>query len=114
MSKSKASANRSILEWAKTLDSSESFQQSGNSSSHYDSQDLYSSGTEDAADDHDGDSEHMISGSSQPDHEDDHIMLDTSAEDAFERPSKNASNSVIPGSPHQPLLAVFLKGHLAM
>ena len=70
---------------------------------------MYSSGIEDAADDHDGDSEHMISGSSQPDHEDHHIMLDTSAEDAFERPSKNAGDSVIPGSPHQPLLAVFPK-----
>ena len=104
MSKSKASANSSILEWAKTVDSNESSQQSGNSStSHYDSQDLYSSGTEDAADDHDDDSEHMVSGSSQPDHEDHHIMLDTSAEDAFKRPSKNAGDSVILRSPHQPL-----------
>ena len=32
-----------------------------------------------------------------------------SAEDAFERPSKNAGDSVIPGSPHQPPLAVFPK-----
>ena len=70
---------------------------------------MYSSGTADAADDHDGDSEHMISGSSQPDREDDYIMLDTFAEDAFERPSKNVGDSVIPGSPHQALLAVFPK-----
>ena len=76
---------------------------------HYGSQDLYSSGTEDAADDDDDDSEHMISGSSQPNHEDEHIMFDTSAEDAFERPAKNAGDSVIPGSPYQPLLAVFPK-----
>ena len=40
--------------------------------------------------------EHMISGSSQPDCEDDHIMLDTPAEDAFETSSKNAGDSVIP------------------
>lgn len=50
MSKSKTSgsANRTILEWAKTAERS---QQSGNSSSHYDSQDMFFSNTEDAADD---------------------------------------------------------------
>ena len=37
MAKLKSSANRSILEWAETVESSESSQQSGNSPSHYDS-----------------------------------------------------------------------------
>jgi len=98
MAKSKSSANRSILEWAKTVESSESSQQSGNSPRHYDSQDMLSSSTEDASDDH---SKLIIR---QPDGGDHHI--EEPAEDAFERPSKNADVSidpVVPGSPHQPL-----------
>ena len=58
--------------------------------------------TEDAPDDH---SELIIG---QPDGGDHHI--EDPAEDAFERPSKNADVSidpVVPGSPHQPLLAMF-------
>jgi len=66
--------------------------------------------TEDAPDDH----SELIVG--QPDGGDHHIEdhhIEDLAEDASERPSKNADVStycpVVPGSPHQPLLAVFPK-----